>query len=377
MTQIVTPFEVVADGKIDYNKLIRDFGSQPMTPELLQRFQRCIRDKPLHHLIRRGFFFSHRDLNKILDCYEKKEPFYLYTGRGPSSKAMHLGHLIPFMITKYLQDVFGVQVVIQLTDDEKFLHKEGNLEEFHRLSRENAKDIIACGFDPEKTFIFSDIDYIHGLYPNTLRIQKHVTFNQVKGIFGFGDSDNIGKIAFPAIQAAPAFSSTFPQIFGGKKVPCLIPCAIDQDPYFRMTRDVAPKLKELKPALLHSKFFPSLKGVNAKMSASDEDSAIYLSDTPNQIKKKVNKSFSGGKSTVEEHRKEGGNLDIDIPYQYLTFFMEDDKKLEEIASKYSSGEMLSGEIKKVLIELLQGVVAEHAEARAKVTDGMVAKFFGY
>lgn len=65
-------------------------------------------------------------------------------------------------------------------------------------------------------------------YQNIVRIQKCVTFNQVKGIFGFGDSDVIGKIAFPAIQAAPAFSTSFPFIFGNAKVPCLVPCAIDQ-----------------------------------------------------------------------------------------------------------------------------------------------------
>lgn len=65
-------------------------------------------------------------------------------------------------------------------------------------------------------------------YANVIRIQKSVTFNQVKGIFGFGDSDVIGKIAFPAVQAAPCLSSTFPFIFENNKVPCLVPCAIDQ-----------------------------------------------------------------------------------------------------------------------------------------------------
>lgn len=120
-----------------------------------------------------------------------------------------------------------------------------------------------------------------------IRIQKCVTFNQVKGIFGFGDSDPIGKIAFPAVQATPAFSSTFPFIFGAKKVHCLIPCAIDQDPYFRMTRDVAPRLGFPKPALIHSIFFPALQGAKTKMSASNENSAVFLTDTPKQIKTKV------------------------------------------------------------------------------------------
>lgn len=65
-------------------------------------------------------------------------------------------------------------------------------------------------------------------YANVIRIQKSVTYNQVKGIFGFGDGDVIGKIAFPAVQAAPCISSTFPFIFGDNKIPCLVPCAIDQ-----------------------------------------------------------------------------------------------------------------------------------------------------
>ena len=141
----------------------------------------------------------------------------------------------------------------------------------------------------------------------------------VLGIFGFDESCSIGKIGFPAIQAAPSFSSTFPFIFDGKtNVPCLIPCAIDQDPYFRMTRDVAPRLGFLKPALIHSTFFPALQGAKSKMSSSDANSSIFLSDTPNQIKTKINKyAFSGGRENVAEHREKGGDCEIDISFQYL------------------------------------------------------------
>ncbi|CAG8712309.1 7402_t:CDS:2, partial [Scutellospora calospora] len=92
---------------------------------------------------------------------------------------------------------------------------------------------------------------------------------------------------FVAVQAAPSFSNSFPQIFGTRSdIPCLIPCAIDQDPYFRLTRDVAHKLKYPKPSLIHAKFFPALQGPQTKMSASVDNSAIFMSDTPNQIKKK-------------------------------------------------------------------------------------------
>ena len=63
-------------------------------------------------------------------------------------------------LLRYLQEAFNVPLVIQLTDDEKFLWKDISVEEAHRLAYENIKDIIACGFDVNKTFIFSDIDYI-------------------------------------------------------------------------------------------------------------------------------------------------------------------------------------------------------------------------
>jgi len=58
--------------------------------------------KKPHRFLRRGVFISHRDLDILLDEYEKGKPFYLYTGRGPSHPIMHLGHLLPFLITKWL-----------------------------------------------------------------------------------------------------------------------------------------------------------------------------------------------------------------------------------------------------------------------------------
>ncbi|KAK7868052.1 hypothetical protein R5R35_007502 [Gryllus longicercus] len=376
---IVDPWNVVSKSQegIDYDKLIRRFGSSKIDQEFIARFEK-VTGKKVHHFLRRGIFFSHRDVHTILTHYEQNKPFFLYTGRGPSSGSMHLGHLIPFIFAKWLQDIFDVPIVIQLTDDEKFLWKDIKLEEANRLAYENAKDIIACGFDVNKTFIFSNMDFMGQnpeFYRNILRIEKCVTFNQVKGIFGFGDSDVIGKISFPAIQAAPCLSSSFPFIFGKAKVPCLIPCAIDQDPYFRMTRDVAPRLGYSKPALLHSTFFPALQGAQTKMSASDNNTAIFLTDTPKQIKNKVNKhAFSGGQATVEEHREKGGNCDVDISYQYLTFFLEDDERLEQIKKDYTSGALLTGELKKILIETLQPIVKTHQENRAKITDEIVREY---
>jgi len=107
--QNVTPWEVEAEGDegVDYSRLIDDWGCELITKKQIERIQK-ISGKPVHHFLRRGIFFSHRDLNFILDKAEAGEQFYLYTGRGPSSESMHLGHLIPFMFTQYLQEAFQV-----------------------------------------------------------------------------------------------------------------------------------------------------------------------------------------------------------------------------------------------------------------------------
>ncbi|KAK6782729.1 hypothetical protein RDI58_020525 [Solanum bulbocastanum] len=374
--QVVSPWEVSAKdgGKIDYDKLIDKFGCQRLDESLIQRVQRLTNRAP-HVFLRRGVFFAHRDFNDILDSYEKGEKFYLYTGRGPSSEALHLGHLIPFMFTKYLQDAFKVPLVIQLTDDEKCMWKNLSVEESQRLARENAKDIIACGFDISKTFIFSDFDYVGGaFYKNMVRVAKCVTYNKVVGIFGFTGEDHIGKVSFPPVQAVPSFPSSFPHIFGNENIRCLIPCAIDQDPYFRMTRDVAPRIGYHKPALIESSFFPALQGENGKMSASDPNSAIYVTDSAKEIKNKINRyAFSGGRDSIELHRKYGANLEVDIPFKYLGFFLDDDAELEHIREEYGSGRMLTGEIKKRLVEVLTDLVERHRRARAAVTDEFVTR----
>lgn len=374
--QFVDPWSVESEGAIDYDRLIVQFGSEPLREDLISRIER-VTGRRAHRWLRRGMYFSHRDLNHILDLYEQGKKFFLYTGRGPSSEALHLGHTIPFYFTKWLQDSFNCPLVIQLTDDEKFLFKQDmKLEECHRLAYENAKDIIACGFDMKKTFIFSDLNYIQHMYPTVLKIQKLVTYSQCKGIFGFQPGDNIGKSSFPAVQAAPSFSSAFPiPLRGESDMPCLIPCAIDQDAYFRMTRDVAPRLKKRKPALVHAKFFPPLTGRGGKMSGSAATQAVFMTDKPNEIKNKINKhAFSGGQETVELHRQLGANLAVDVSYEWLTFFMESDERLAEITRDYGSGAMLTGEVKKELIAILQDVVGEHQKQRALVTREMIDEF---
>ena len=391
---------------INYDRLVDEFGVQPLTEEHLRRFEQ-VTGKPPHRLMRRKLFFSHRDFDKILDAYEQYGSFMLYTGRGPSSGSMHLGHTVPFLFTKELQEIFDVPLVIMLTDDEKYLHtrnkNEGHqkagaaVDDFLGFSHENAKDIIALGFDPKKTFIYTDYEYLGGhFYHNTSEFESLVTFNQVQGAFGFNGSTNIGLVAYGAKQCVAAFPSSYPELFGYKdyrypemdlsarrrhkplsRMPTLIPCAIDQEPYFRMLRDRCERMTDPHPktSLILSKFLTALQGPGGKMSASDPNSAIFMSDTPNQIKNKMNKhAFSGGRESLEEHRKLGGNPEVDVAFIYLSYFLESDQELKDLEDKYRSGEMLTGEMKARCVQELQKFVGAFQERRSKVTHENMREF---
>lgn len=155
--EVVNAWEVRGDvnGNSMYDRLITQFGCEPITDELKQRFEK-VTGHPVHTWLRRGLFFAHRELNKILDDYEKGLPIYLYTGRGPTSDSLHLGHIIAMKFCQWLQKVFNAYVVFQIADDEKYYFKENlSFEQVCAYGRENCKDLAALNYDPARTFIFS------------------------------------------------------------------------------------------------------------------------------------------------------------------------------------------------------------------------------
>jgi len=359
---VVTPWNV--EGDIDYDKLIKRFGTQKITPDLLSKIEKFTNES--HFMLRRGIFFSHRDLNRLLDDYENGKKFFLYTGRGPSGNT-HIGHLIPWVFAKWLQDKFDTNMYFQLTDDEKFWTKKNmTLKKTSDFAKENALDFIALGFKPENTKIIIDTKNIKTLYPIAAEVAKKINFSTASSVFGFENKTNVGMIFYTSLQSAPCFIE--------KDVPVLIPLGVDQDPHFRITRDIAPKLDppSPKPALIHNIMIPALGNPKGKMASSKigTETAIFTKDTPVEVTKKINKyAFSGGQPDIEEHRKKGGNPDIDVSYQYLRIFFEpDDKKLKEIHDDYKSGKMLTGELKQILIEKINKFLASHQEKREKAKD---------
>lgn len=347
----VTPWDV--EGNVDYQKLIDKFGTERISEGLKKRIKEGAGQEHLY--LRRDYFFSHRDLDKIMDDYEEEDGFFLYTGIGPSGP-MHIGHIIPFYFTKWMQDKFDVNVYIQLPDDEKFWTGDKGYEEIERFAEKNLKDVAAVGFDPDKTFLFKNTEYIGNMYRAATEVAKKINNSVASAVFGFDSSTNIGLNFYPALQLMPTF-------FENRR--CLIPAGIDQDPYWRVQRDIAEKLGYYKAAQIHSKLIPALTGPEGKMSSSKPRGAIMLDDDPEEVEKKVTeKAYSGGQVTKEEHREKGADLSVDVSYQWLrNLFMEDDERIEEIGRKYSDGEMLTGEVKQILVEKLNGFLEEHRKRR--------------
>ncbi|HLD04765.1 MAG TPA: tryptophan--tRNA ligase [Candidatus Nanoarchaeia archaeon] len=362
---VVTPYTVKGD--VDYDRLIQEFGIQEIDESLMKKLEK--RTGEIHHLLKRRIFFAQRDLDFALKEHEKGNLF-LYTGCGPSGP-IHMGHAMVWLFTKWLQDKLGIELYFQFTDDEKFLFKDKSYEEIQKWTYENMLDVIALGFNPDKTHFIVDTRHANVVYPEAIKVAKKITFSTVKSAFGFTNENNIGSIFYTAMQAVPAF---LPCVLKKKKMACLIPHAVDQDPHFRITRDVVEKLGYYKPASIQCRFLPGLEGSQEGKLSSSEGVAIYLTDDADTVKKKINKyAFSGGRDTVEEHRKLGGNPEIDVSYQWLVFFEEDDDKLKKIFEDYKTGKLLTGEVKQLLIDKLNAFLSHHQKEREKAKK-VIEKF---
>src|SRR3989442_7279989 len=91
---VVTPWEV--KGAVDYDRLIRDFGTQPISGPLAKKLEEILGDAA--YLVRRRVFFSHRDLDLVLEDYSKRRGLFLCTGRAPTCP-MHISHIICSYLT--------------------------------------------------------------------------------------------------------------------------------------------------------------------------------------------------------------------------------------------------------------------------------------
>lgn len=348
MTNSMNVSEVT--GEVNYEETMKEFGIDVFPG---------MKRKNLPVLYRRNIVFGSRDFGQIADAIENKKQFAVLTGANPSG-SLHLGNKMFLDQALFFQEC-GADVFIPISNDETYVFKKSeSLEQATKNAIESViPDIIALGFDRKKTHIFISTEY-RKVYELSVKISTKATFSTVKAIFGFGNETNIGQLFYAVVQSGHIL---MPQYIKGK-MPTVVPIGIDQDPYMRLSRDIAERAGFTKPSSTYHRFIPGLQG--GKMSGSKPETCIYLNDSPDAAKKKIMRAFSGGASSLEEHRKHGGNPDIDVPFQYLySMFEDDDKKIQDIRQKYSSGSMTSGEMKNYLADKVGKFLKQHQKAKEK------------
>lgn len=354
----VTPY--VVEGDVDYDRILDQFGADELTDDQVAQFP-----EPVHPLIGRGIFYGGRDVDEWLAAATAGEQVSVVTGRGPSGP-MHVGHVFPFYLAKYLQDHLDAMVYVPVSDDEKFFAKDQSFEEIQTWTRDNLRELLAVGLDPELTRIVIDTADADVVYPHATRFAKRYTQSTVDATYG--EPENVGLSFYPAVQATHLL---LPQLVHGRHR-TLVPIAVDQDPHVRLCRDVAAKeaFDVTKPSALLSRFFPQLKGEGGKMSSSGDDPTIYLDDDADAVERKLNKyAYSGGQTSVEEHRELGGDPNVDVAYQLLYYFFEDDdEEVERIAQAYRDGDLLTGEMKQLAAERVTEFLQAHQERKAALGD---------
>lgn len=342
--------------KIDNEKLVKEFGASPISE---------LKEIPDFYTFKKGLIYSHRDFDKFFKALKKGEKCAIVSGLNASG-TFHLGHKAVFDTNLYFQKTFNIPVFVPISDDESYVAgKIESQEKALEYSKKLAKQLIAYGFNPKKTYFIIDQIYTN-IYNLAIKISKKINYSEIKATYGYTPDENIGLHFYPVVQSAHIL---FPQEkFGIKNV--LVPIGPDEDAHLRICRDIADRMNYNKPSVLHLKFIAGIDG--EKMSKS-KNNAIFLEDDEKTIKKKINKALSGGQKTIEEHRKLGGNPEQDMSLQYLKAFFLEEKEAKEIEERYRKGEILSSEIKKLFEEKLLDFIKDFQEREKKLSNEEIEK----
>ena len=321
----------------------------------LEKIPDAVRKKLDHHLFRRGIVIAHRDFGKVLQRIETKKPFINITGIASSGK-LHLGHKVDIDLFVFFKSL-GAKNYFAVSDIDAYVSrpKIQNMNDATEIAQENIAHLLALGLEKKDLYVQSQKEPRY--YEFAFEISKKITENTYRAIYGHTD---LGKVSAVLLQIADILHPQLEEFEG--TMPSITGIGLEQDPHAKITRDVCKRLpyKLETPSFIYFKHQSGLQE-GKKMSSSDPDTAIFLDDSPEEIKRKVNKAFSGGKDTLEEHRKQGGNPDIDKTYEILKFHHPDDDLVKHTYQEYKNGKMLTGELKTLCREFLTETLAKHQE----------------
>lgn len=331
--------------KID-EKLLKEFGLKEIPENYLNTD---------HYLLKRKILLAHRDLDKIAQRIKNKQPFIQLTGIA-SSGPLHLGHKLDIDIFLMFRELGAISRFV-ISDIDAFVSRPDDKVPSMKEAKKYAADIVAhlLAFGVKKEEIYVQSQQKPSYFQLAFEASKKITENAFRATYGHV---NPGKLSANILQYADILHLQLKENFG--PMPSITCIGVEQDPHARICRDISRRLPYgfVQPSFA---FFVHQTGLqkDMKMSASIKDSAIFLNDNPSDIKRKINRAFSGGRETIEEHKKLGGIPEVDKAYEILQLHHPDTKLVQETYTRYKSGEMSTGELKKICIEFLTETLSKH------------------
>lgn len=342
----------------DYRDVIEKFGMEPFDEKILKKLPNPNR------LMRRFVVFGHQDLDRIANAINNKKEFAILTGIMPSAEQLHLGNKMVVEMVKYFQEQGG-QANVLVADLEALATRGTSLKEAEKRAMNfHIPAYIALGLNPKKTHFYfqSKNEIVKNL---AYEFSTKLTFSEFHAIYGDIDA---GKIMSILTQIADIL---YPQV--EKPKPVVVPVGPDQSPHLRACRDVVRRYKKynfILPSATYHKFTPSLDG-DIKMSKSKPGSYISIPEDPETAGKKMLKAKTGGRKTVEEQKKLGGEPEKCMVFEiYKQHLIEDDKELNEIYRRCKAGELLCGEDKARACELMKRFMEDFIKKFKKAKNEM-------
>lgn len=345
---VTDPFGELSEAN---ERLVARFGAHPIGD---------VEGLPDCPTFRRDLVYSHRDLDGFLRGLAEGDSCAIVSGFNASGP-LHLGHKAVLDTELCLQRKYGIPLFLPISDDESYLTGRTPSPE---VALENAvglaRQILAYGFDPARTYVMIDQVYTD-IYNLAMRLARRLTLSAVRATYGYSMEDNPGLYFYPAVQAAHVL---LPLVaLGYHRV--LVPIGPDEDSHLRLARDLADRFGLPKPAVLHTRFQPGLDG--AKMSKTGGNT-IGLFEDELAVRQKVARAYSGGATSVAEHRRYGGDPSKDVALHYLEKFFFSPEEARRWRDGYRDGAILSGEVKRELADRLVVEVRRLRAALQQVTD---------
>ncbi len=337
----------------DYEFLFKDFGLQHLEGGFKERFASS-------RLFRRSILFAHRGFDEFVKDADSGKKVAAITGIKPSNE-FHLGTKLTAEELIFMQKEFGAKVYYAIADNEALADNGISYEESAPIAVDNVADLLALGLDPEKAVIYKQSECLPVLNFAQLAARRTTTAT-LDSLYGH---QNLALYLAALTQAGDILQPLFKEN-GFDRV--VVPVGLDQDPHIRFSRDLASKLDYPTPTATYHRIFRALNG-ESKMSKREPDAMISLGDSEEDVKRKVSKAFTGGRSTVEEQKEQGAEWAKCVVYELLfVHFEEDDAELEKLRAKCEGGEIMCGECKLNCIKKVNSWLKAHQEKKAACMD---------